>query len=97
MTTSVKLPTCILLLELQKPIVRMGMTTLAFTIFIVLFVVVEAYRQDGYDNIKTADFERFQYVVEAYRQDGYDNFSMNDWSSCLVVVEACRQDGYDNI
>ena len=84
-------------LTLQKPIVRMGMTTSNSHDAPVARAVVEAYRQDGYDNFFVAMGTDYFVVVEAYRQDGYDNFHNPVLSLLFVgVVEAYRQDGYDN-
>ena len=82
---------------LQKPVVRMGMTTQEELTSFVSSPVVEACRQDGYDNFRNPSMFCNQYVVEACRQDGYDNFTLPmKLAAALEVVEACRQDGYDN-
>ena len=59
------------------------MTTLCFDEkWLTELVVVEACRQDGYDNlVKVLSKSHKLEVVEACRQDGYDNFQRNSKSS----------------
>ena len=52
----------------------MGMTTSHCPALTDQTIVVEAYRLDGYDNMKMGAVRRSTPVVEAYRLDGYDNF-----------------------